>query len=248
MFATILCAMALGCRPPDQTVTVHASLAETGALEGLDVIALPYDAQDILDSLAAAAETPRPVFGGLRDSLAAFRRRNPSEFAAISQDWAQVRARVQRLADSLTRVGRDAPGYRAAYARLRELYAGLVRQEVGLEDALHDLTTDDRDLALRAARAADSLRRWERDAFAAYDSLAAVATSASGRSVVATTTDASGTAVLRLHRGRWWLVAHAPDPRNPFAEFAWNVPISVTRLVPLVLPMTNVNVTLRWRH
>ena len=101
---------------------------------------------------------------------------------------------------------------------------------------------DDRDLAQRAAAAADSVRRWEQAAFRDFSRITA------SLEEVLVTTDSVGRARVSLSPGRWWVVARVSDPDNPFLEFSWNVPVVVSSLVPIVVPVGDHNVSLRWRR
>ena len=100
----------------------------------------------------------------------------------------------------------------------------------------------DRELALRAGAAADSLRRWEAEAYRAWRSLVAE------YDEIRITTDSLGRAQVYLEAGTWWLVARHTDPENPFMEFAWHVPVVVSSIVPVATHLSDHNVTLQWRR
>jgi hypothetical protein len=229
-------------------VDLQAHLGAEWPLAGLEVTALPYDVNGILDSLERAALSPRPQFPELEGTMAAFRMRDTADFGEISDEWMRARATVNALADSLNAAGRNAPGYSRAFRRFRDLYDHLVAKEAQLEAAARELTADDRALATAAAEAADSLRKWEREAFRDFDAIAEQALRHSGRAVQTATTGTDGRVTLMLDPGSWWLIARLPLPENPFQEFFWNVPFRVSGLVPLVVPLTAHNVTERWRH
>ena len=211
-------------------------------LNDLEIVAVPYNAQRILDSLERASIEPRPEFPELEAELRAFRRRDPDSIAALSSHWGDARRRVARLADSLNVMGRQAPGYGAAYARFRAEYSRLAGEEAELEGRMRRELGDDRELAARAAAAADSVRRWETEAYRDFALLTA------GFDEHRVSTDSAGRARISLRAGPWWLVARKADPDNPFLERAWNVPIVVSSLVPIVVPVSTHNVTLRWRR
>ncbi len=209
---------------------------------GLEIVALPYDASALLDSLEQAAAVPRPVFSELETELRAYRRKDPNSVTALSSEWAEARQAVADLADSYTRwsvVQRPTRGRTPVsgppttpLAGKRRVLEGRMRRELG----------SDRELALRAGAAADSLRRWEAEAYGALRSLVAE------YDEVSITTDSLGRAHVYLEAGTWWLVARHPDPENPFMEFAWHVPVVVSSIVPVATPLSDHNVTLRWRR
>lgn len=223
------------------TLEVTARLDDV-PLAGLEIVALSYDVEGILDSLTAAAEEPPPEFRELEAELRRFERRDADSIVALHAEWVETRRRVADLADSLTAVGPASPGYAAAYARFRAAYNALSREERALEQKMRQDFGGDRALAARAAAAADSIRNWERRAFRDF------ATIVEGRDEVTITTDSLGHARVTLPTGAWWLVARRPDPANPFMELAWNVPVVVSSLVPVATPVSGRNVSVRWRR
>lgn len=217
-------------------------------LSRIDLLVIPYDAVRLRDSLARAAPRPRPDFPELEVALDTFRRRFPPELEEVYRDWRAARNRVEVLGDSLDQMDREDSGYRSVYERFRAMYEGLAAQEAQLERATRELSGDERELARRAAAAADTLRRWELESFEPYDSLAALALDASGREIVSLTTDAEGRADAVLAPGRWWAVARMPHEENPFRDYLWYVPFSVTGLTPLRIPLTEEMARTDWRR
>jgi hypothetical protein len=240
--------LALGCAERAVPIDVHAALSDSEPLVGVEITALPYDPERLLDSLAAADSTPRPDVSALEAELLAFRRPPaPATDDETDRAWRATQDTVRRLADSLRRVDRRAPGYAAAYGRFRQLYRRLVERAGARDASLRELTGDVRSLAERAGRAADSLRAWERGAYAGFDTAAARAIRASGRTPLAAETDADGWARFELPSGDWWLVLRRPHAENPFLEYAWNLPVTMAGF-PFRVPITAGNATLRWRH
>jgi hypothetical protein len=246
LVAAGLVAGAAGCGG-DTRVEIVASLGPGEPLEGLEVVALPYDPERLLDSLAALASTPRPDFSALEAELLAFERPEYREDDVAVQAWAAVRDSVRRLSDSLSGVDRRSTGYAAAYDRFRRLYERFLQKTAARDAGVRDLTAEVRDLAVRAGRAADSLRAWEREAWASADSAATLAQAATGRAAVWGAVDSAGRLPLALPSGDWWIQALVPHPENPFVEYAWNVPMTVAGL-PFRLPLGGVNSRPRWRH
>ena len=240
-FGIVMLAFQAGCSGPEGTLEVRAVLDGTPQ-DSLEIAVLSYDAQGILDSLERASPDPRPEFSELDAALRAFRRADPDSIADLHSDWTNTRRTVDRLADSLNQIGRAAPGYADAYARFRSAYRTLAGTEAGLESRMRTELAEDRDLAQRAAAAADSLRTWERTAFRDFSQLTA------SLEEVVVTTDSAGRARVSLSPGRWWIVGRVSDPDNPFLEFSWNVPVVVSSLVPVVVPVGDHNVSLRWRR
>jgi hypothetical protein len=216
-------------------------------LEELEIVALPYDSDRLLDSLEALAPNPRPDYSALEAELLAFRRPSYQEDDAAVYAWAAVRDSVNRLSDSLRRLDRRSAGYGAAYERFRRLYERFLQRTAARDAQVRELTGEVRDLAIRAGRAADSLRTWEREAWAMVDSAAELTQAATGRAAVWGATDADGRLALTLPPGDWWLQALLPHEENPFVERAWNVPLT-TQGFPYRVPLGPNRAKTRWRH
>lgn len=242
-----LAAMAWGC-PATGDLTIRARDESGRPLGGLAVTALPVDADRILDSLEAAASTPRPRFPELEAAMASYRPKERPVFAQLERAWLATRDSVERLADSLRGMNRAAPAYREAYNRLRALYSRLGKLTVERDQAARSLMRNDRELAQRAAAAADSLRRWERAAFAAFPDLLTRAVATSGREPHQLVLDSSGESTVQVQPGRWWLYARLPDSENPFQELYWNTSVTTNRWVPTVALISPRNAKRRWRH
>lgn len=236
-----------GCEQ-DTRVAVEVSWEDDGPVADLAITALPFDPDALLDSLAAGADAPAPTFPALEAEMRDYHRPDPDPYEEINRPWLALRDTVRLLADSLIERDRTDPGYTADYERFRALYARLAERAGERDRALRNVNGDHLALARRAAAAADSLRAWEYQAYAGYPDAAAAAVVHSGRSVVEGTTDRHGRLTLRVQPGRWWLVARAADPANPFLEYYWNVSVTATRVVPVRLPLSSGNAVKRWRH
>lgn len=232
----------------DRPTTVGVRVTLDGApVPGLEVVAWPFDPGRLLDSLAAAHPEPRPDFAELEGELLAFRPPAPPPEDTAEIGWLATRDSVASLADSLNAVDRRSPGYAEAYRRFRQLYMRLVQRSASREAARRADLDPVRDIARRAARAADSLRGWERAAYAGFDSTVARVAAETGRDALVTTTASDGWLELELTPGPWWLEARLPHPDNPFAEYAWRVGI-VTAGLPFRISLSEATASLEWRH
>ena len=237
-----------GCADRPAHVIVHVLVERSPVPGAADVVALPFDPRALLDSLALAADQPAPAFPGLEAELRAFQAPPPTDLGEAGRVWAATRDSLVRLADSLRGVDRRAPGYRAAYSRYSALYQRLAQRGAAREAVMRDLTGAVRDLARRAGRAADSLRRWEGMAYATFDSLAALTVSRAGREPVRAVPDNDGRATFELPAGAWWITLQRPHPANPFLEYVWVVPVDSRAGLPFGVPLLERNATMRWRH
>jgi hypothetical protein len=241
--------VALGACSSSATHLEISAFHEGGTpLAGIEITALPFDAEHLLDSLTRRSNAPKPAFAELEAAIATYRRPDASELHEIGTAWRATRDSVARLADSLGNVSPDSPGYGAAYERLRQQYRRLAQRAVERDAAFRDQIGEDRNLALWATAAADSLRAWERSAYADFPNLADSAIARSGRTPVTGETDEQGRLELELHPGEWWIVTRLPDRENPFIERYWNVAVVVTSFGPARLPLYERNSSERWRH
>jgi hypothetical protein len=229
-------------------VTVRARLTLHGEpVAGREVLALPYDPGRLLDSLGATTGAAHPDFPALEAELRAFRERPPAPDDTLAVAWRATRDSVADLADSLRASDRRSAGYAEAYERFRRLYGRLMQRSAARDRARRRTSDVMRDLALRAGRAADSLRAWEDAGYAGFDSAAAGAIRASGRQPMAVMSDAQGWVELTLPRGAWWLTVDLPHPDNPFLEYRWIVPVTVSAF-PFHVPLDDITAREVWRH
>lgn len=219
---------------------------------GLDVTALPVNPDALLDSLAAAARKPRPTFPELERAMTAFRgdAGRPDSAGALhaTAAWQAVRDSLEGLAAQLRSMDRASLAYREAYQRLRGLYERLGQRAAERDRALRAGLGPERELAQRAERAADSLRQWEQVAYADFPARLEAAIRRSGRDLRQVPTDTTGVARFTLPPGRWWIQARVRDPENPFLERYWSLAVTLTRLVPVAVPLSPRAALPRWRH
>ena len=246
LYVAFIAGVACGDRPASVTIRIVGASPETPAIA--EVVALPFDPQALLDSLALAAQEPAPAFPELEAELRAFQAPPPTDLGAAGRIWAATRDSLVMLGDSLRAVDRRSAGYRAAYGRFRALYQRLAERGAARDAALQTVTGAVRDLARRAGRAADSLRRWEATAYAAFDSLAALAVERTGLEPVHAVPDADGVARLDLGSGAWWIVLTLPQLGNPFVERVWHVPVVSRAGFPFGVPVHESNAAIQWRH
>ena len=238
-----------GCSASEYHIEVRARYPNDVALADLTVTTLPFDRDALRDSLAGVSEAPRPQFPELEAELASYSLPDISGLTESFLPWQAIHDSVQHLADSLYIAGSDSsPQYASAYARLRDLYRRLARSTVDRDAAIQEQVGDDKELALRAAAAADSLRAWERITFEQFPELADSAVARQGRGMHRTTTDHDGVAEFTLAPGRWWIVATWVNPANPFREYHWNVGVVVRRFGSKSVPLFAGNGNGRWRY
>ncbi len=212
------------------------------------LVAVPFDPDRILDSLDSMADTPRPTFDSLEAAILAFEPSDENAAGEIDAPWLALRDTVSALSDTLSGMDRRSTEFAQVYDRFRALYARYTVSTAERDRARRALDGDDVRLVRWAQAAADTLRAWERTAYAGYDDAVAASIIAAGRPAHETITDSHGEARLTLEPGRWWLVVRAPDPENPFLQYYWNVPVRASRWLSAIVPLTERNGTRRWRH
>ncbi len=232
----------------DGRLEFHFSATDGTPLSGIEVQALPFDAQRLLDSLAGTAAEPMPTFPALEQAIRDYAPTDDDAVSRINAPWYALRDTVQGLSDSLHGLDPSAPTYGAAYDRFRTLYARFTRATATRDQALRAEGGGIAQLARWAQAAADTLRAWERAAFAASDSIASIAILSTAREPRSGDTGPAGELRLSLEPGAWWVVARLPDPDNPFLEYYWNVPVQVNGIVPVVLRVSTEQAVRRWRH
>ncbi len=228
-------------------VTVHVALgddADPAPIDGAEVRLLPYDRDEIFDSLASAAAAAEPQIPA--DLLAA-----QEEIAQAQQAWRDAETRWNVLRDTLQKLNKALeplnPGeslYRTLFNEWQDFEAELNRTERTV-DALFGTFTS---LQQAVIGRMDSIRvvraDWADLAFEDYDLVRAAKIEASGLEELADTTDANGIADFQegVAPGMYWV--HARH-ELPYDELYWNVRVTITREEPFVLRLRRDNAEVR---
>jgi hypothetical protein len=213
----------------ERPVTVVASIPGLDGSSSLApdfaLVALPYNRDSLVAAFEARAQSPRPGTDALDSLFASYRAPFVAYTTAIaaaerySDSLGALKARLEGLA-------RTSPEYSESYARwttlrdtMRAIDARAAATRAQLNAARPAFVAKSE--SLRAA-----LRHWQDSTYRGYDRVVDSLVRALHRTPIADTTDASGTAVLQLRCGPWWIYARAWDPNDPNAEWYWNVPVS----------------------
>ncbi len=224
----VLLLLTAACDRP-HTVTVVASipgLDDAGArTPAFSFVVLPYNRDSLVAAFEARATTPKPATAQLDTLFAQFR----APFAA----YTGIVAQADRLNDSLAALKarlealpRTSTEYSDSYARWTGLRDSLSAIDKQAARARADLD------AARPAFLAQSeslrvlVRHWQDSTYTGYDRAVDSIVRATRRKPVADTTDASGVALVKLSGGPWWVYSRSWDPRDPNAEWYWNVQVS----------------------
>lgn len=243
--ATIVPLAFTACGPGDATVYVAlGDDADPNPVDAVEVRLLPYDRDEIFDSLASVASTPEPQIPP--DLLAA-----QEEIAQAQQAWRDAETRWNVLRDTLQRLNTALeplnPGeglYRTLFNEWQDFEAELNRTERTVGRLFDEFTS----LQQAAIGRMDSMRvvrgDWADMAFEDYDLVRAARIEASGLEELADTTDANGIADFQdgVAPGMYWV--HARHDL-PYDELYWNIPVTITREEPFVLRLRRDNAEVR---
>ena len=244
--AGILTSMILAACGPAQ-VTIVAQLDDENSdevvtLESVEVQLLPYDRDQVFDSLAGAASTPEPEVPA--DLLAAQEEiaRAQQEWRDTETNWNDLRDELQRLNARLEDLNPGMTEYRTIFNEWQDRDAEYQRAERQVGNLFDTFTS----LQQAAIGRMDSMNivkaDWEDQAFEDVQLVIAAKLELSGLDIAVDTTDANGIADFEVAPGQYWVYARH---ELPYDELYWNVPIAVTREEPFVLRLSHENAVVR---
>ncbi|MDE2806071.1 MAG: hypothetical protein OXN18_13090 [Gemmatimonadota bacterium] len=244
LVTTILAA----CGPGEATIVValgDETSEDANALDGVEVRLLPYDRDQIFDSLtavAAAAGMPEPEVPP--DLLAA-----QEEIAQAQQEWRDTETRWNVLRDSLQTLNNAMEGLnraQRAYMELYNQYQDLEGDYNRAEQQLGRLFDNFTSLQQAAIGRMDSINivqaDWADQAFEDVGLIIAARIELTGLEEHADTTGVEGVAAFEAAPGQYWVYARHELPYN---ELYWNIPIAITREEPVVLRLNRDNAVVR---
>ena len=238
-----------GCGPAELIVTAEVEVMdpETGnpivrPVDDLDLQLLPFNRDQIFDSLTAAASSPEPTLPPAlqvaRDSIV----QAQGEWREFESRWLALRERLEQLSTELEQYNPAEGQYRVLFNEFNDVEAeyGAAERTKDGAFARFDRLQQDTFSELEEFRAV--LGGWEDQAFGPYLEVAGAKLRASGQDVLADTTDAMGRAAFQANPGQWWLFG-----RYPFAteELYWNVPVNVERGEPIEIRLNEGNAEVR---
>jgi len=241
----VLASAVLGaCGSAQVTVTVELQneSGETTVLEDVEVRLLPYDRDQIFDSLEAVADSPEPQYPP--DLVAAL-----DEVEEARQQWMDTENRWNMLRDTLNQLSEAMEGLNRGENRYREIF----REWSGLESELQraerrkdsDFGRFD-ELQQTSIGRSDSMKivqaDWAEEAFRDVGTVIAAKIEATGLDQAADTTGVAGQATFAVPPGEYWIFARHRLPRD---ELYWNVRIEVVRGEPVELRLTRENAEVR---
>lgn len=239
-----LAAIALtACGPVE--VTIVAELGEGAEAQPLNAVMvelLPFDRDQVFDSLATAAPRPEPQIPpellAAQEEIAQAR----NAWRDAETDWAVLRDTLQKLETALE-------GLNVRERRYQDLFLVWEGLEPDYQAADRAMTSRFEEFTALQDAAIDQMDSWNfvmddwaQEAFADVDMVFEAKVDAAGLDIVTDTTEVAGDARLQVAPGNYWVHARYELPTE---ELYWNVPITVVRGEPLVVRLTRENAEAR---
>lgn len=238
------------CGPGQVAVTAEIDVPDPDApgemisrpIAGAEIQFLPFDRDQVFDSLEAAFGTPEPPIP--QDLLDA-----QMEITAAQEEWRTAEAawgtgrdRLVSINDQLAGLNRGETQYNTLYQEYMDVEVDVNRAERLKDQAFARFT----DLMEGYITRADSMRlvrdQWADEAFALAFDIFDLKEAESGLSIVMDTTDAEGYALVDVPPGNWWVYAFY---ELPMSELYWNLPITVVRGEPFQIRLTRETAAIR---
>lgn len=237
------------CGPAQVVVTAEMEVEdpETGEMvtrpiTDMEVEALPFDRDQVFDSLEAAFPEPEPEIPEdlltLQDSI----RVAQEEWRALEAEWSALRDRLQGINEEMEPLARGEAAYVALYREFQDVEERLNAVDRQRQQAFERFTDLQGGFIARADSMNMVIQSWADEAFADAGDVFITKLEETGRDIVVDTTDAQGAAQLELPPGQWWV--HARH-ELPFQELYWNVPITVEGGDPMPLILNRENAQIR---
>lgn len=212
----------VACAPGEGAVRVEIAMPDGSDAPGvadLEVSLLPYDRDQVFDSLKQAFPTPEPE---MPPDLAAAQ----EEIAAAREAWADAETRwnvlrddLQKLNDRMEGLNRGTREYRSLFSENQQKF----REYESLDARVASLFSRFESLQAAASDRLDSMSvarsNWADEAFADVNDVIAAKIEASGLEVHVDTTDADGWVYFRVPAGVYWVYARHEVATE---EWYWN--------------------------
>ena len=246
-FALFLVVAAAACGPAEVVVTMEIDVPNPDGdgtvvqpLSDVEVQLIPFDRDEVFDSLTTAYGTPEPP---IPEAL----REQRGEVQAANEEWQRNTNRWQTIRDTLTALSESMEQYSRGESRYSVLFLEWQDWDGQLESAERAMESSfDRfdELQRGTIRASDSIRilqdAWADDAFVDVGIVFDAKSRGSGLDWAVDTTDASGVARnnLRVAPGQYWVHARY---ELAYSELYWNFPVTVERGEPLTIVLNREN-------
>lgn len=194
-------------------------------LSDVEVQLLPYDRDQIFDSLAQAYSEPEPQ---IPDSLLQAQEavaQAQEEWRSAEAEWNTLRDTLQTLSRRLQQLNRGEAQYQILYRDFQAMEGRLSGAERRQQQAFQRFTTLQQGIAQQSRELQIARQEWADEAFADVGDVIEARLQELGREELVDTTDASGVVTFEAPAGEWWIHARYP---LPYEELYWNEPITVS--------------------
>ena len=211
-------------------------------LDNLEVQLLPYDRDEVFDSLAAAAPSPEPEIPA--DLMAAQEEiaQAQADWRASDSRWGVVRDSMNTLNSELEELEPSMRTYQELYLRWEDLEIELGRIERD-RDRLFNTFTSLQGAAIGRMDSINIVREeWADEAFADVGTVIEARIEMAGLDVAVDTTDTTGGVAVQIRPGNYWVYARYELLGE---ELYWNLPITVATGEPLQVRLSRENAEVR---
>jgi len=240
------------CGPGQVAVTAEIDVPDpevegamvTRPIADLEVQVIPFDRDQVFDSLEAAHPEPEPEIPAdlmaAQEEIAAAQ----AEWRAAEAVWSNGRARLQEIVDEMEPLNEAEARYAVLFREFQDEETRVARAERTKDQAFDRLTELQEGYFARRDSMQLVLDQWADDAFGAAFDVFTVKLRESGRDIAVDTTDAQGYALIEVPPGDWWIHAFYEEA---FQELYWNIPITVERGDPVQVQLTRSSAEVRPR-
>lgn len=238
------------CSPAQVVVTAQIEVEDpatgqmtTRQLGDLEVWLLPYDRDQIFDSLTAAAAEPEPQIPAELSEAQVAIREAQEEWLAAENRWNTLRDTLQKLNTAMEEYLPSETQYRMMFNDYNDLDAQYSQVERTKDQLFARFDSLSRENISRAQGYRMRVDEWAADAFADIDLVLDARARASGLDIAADTTDANGVASdLMVKPGSYWVHARYAEV---YSELYWSVPVTVARGEPVTVTLNRSNAEVR---
>jgi hypothetical protein len=240
---TVLTCLALGaCSQGEVVVQAEIETPDpasdgtvTRTLSDIEVELIPFDRDEVFDSMAAAAPTPEPEIPPslleAQDSIAAAQQR----YQSLNARWASLRDSLQTISEAMDGYNPAEPAYRDLFRVFNDLDGEVNRLDRLKTEAFDEFTSLQNANVEQSNQVARERQDWAAEAFAGIEEVFTARMRESGRDMIVDTTNAQGvTDPIQVPPGQWWVHARY---ELPFTELYWNVPVEVPGGEPTVVEL-----------
>ncbi len=243
-FAVALLTAAGACGPAELIVNMELTgdpaEGEAGAiiLGDMEVQLLPYDRDQVFDSLEAAFGRPEPTPPADLIQARAEVQRAQQAWRAAEDQWNTLRDTLQTITAAMEQFNRGEARYRLLFREFQDLESQYGRVEREMNRAFAAFTEVQNATIQRSDSMRIQIDNWADEAFSDAFDVFTVKAQEVGLQAVVDTTDSTGMVRIQAPPGNYWVHARY---ELPYSELYWNVPVTLDRGDPEQVRLTREN-------